>query len=80
MSTWGTTEDWAGSGPHKTTPMGGDLVRQEGRPGTDMQMIERGTGEVLEVWRCVECGWIWFRRLGMLGFFAVQPVSKDDLR
>jgi hypothetical protein len=91
MSIWGNTEAWAGNRPHKILhsdgdrcnrcPKRGKLVRQEGGSrGGDMEMIESGTNQLLKVWRCVECGRIWFSRPGMLGFFAIQQVSKDEMR
>lgn len=93
MNTWGTTSEWAGSGPHKFTHMGspgmspccqsnldaGLLSRMQGRDG-DMSMIDRDNGDVLEVWQCNECFRVWFGRPGMAGLFMVQPVQKDDFR
>ena len=91
MSIWGTTDDWVGKGPHKIMHMDGDrcdkcpkrgkLVRQESvSRGDGMMMIESDTKELLEVWRCVECGWMWFSRQGMLGFFSIHPILKDEMR
>ena len=86
MNVWGTTDDWAGSGPHKVVHMdgavcclNGELIRVQGRDG-DMSMLDGRTGELLETWQCTECHNVWFRRPGMTGFFMVHPMPKDDFR
>jgi hypothetical protein len=85
-SIWGTTEDWAGSGPHKLTHMpydkcckDGSLKRVKCRQD-DMSIIDKATGDLLEVWQCSICMLVYFRHPSMNSFFRIQPVSDDDFR
>ena len=89
---WGTTEDWAGSGPHKVSHAdprfgccwsrmtSGLFRRVMGRGNKSMAMTDRDNGDLLEVWQCPDCFRVWFRRPGMTGFFMVQPASREDFR
>ena len=87
MSIWGTTEDWAGSGPHVIGHLGREKCCDKGimewfgsRYGKPMQITDSDNGDLLDVWRCTECSRIWFKRPGMTGFFSIKPCSKDPMR
>jgi len=79
MSIWGDTSDWAGKGQHVRRPLHGNrccpnghLERIQCKDG-GMEMVDRETRGILEVFQCTGCHSVWFRRAGMTGFFSIKP-------
>lgn len=85
MSNWASTTEWAGSGPHVKRVLDGACCPGGSMEPVDckvsqMTMIDRDNGELLQVFKCSKCGCIFFQRPGMTGFFKIQPCRKDPFR
>lgn len=81
ISIWGTTSEWAGSGPHVRKFLEGEqCCRGYDLTSFPTMISDRDDNQLLSVWLCPKCSSVWFKKPGINQFFSIKPVMKDPFR